>query len=188
MWVFINSAMLKNKWVVDYVIENYQTCSDREIAKACGVNYVTIFNIRKKHELERSPEFNRERRILSGKLGGTETNKVDRSGENNANWKGGISKDYSRYTLKSIAKFREKHLARKRTRYAIKVGMLKKESCILCGDPKTEAHHEDYSKPLEVIWFCKPHHLKYHRNQLSKSDKDFLTERVKQCGALLINI
>lgn len=34
--------------------------------------------------------------------------------------------------------------------------------CEVCGDPKSDAHHEDYSKPLEVIWLCRKHHAERH--------------------------
>jgi hypothetical protein len=46
---------------------------------------------------------------------------------------------------------------------AVRDGLLKKQSCSICGTEKTEAHHDDYSKPLEVIWFCKNHHGERHR-------------------------
>lgn len=32
-----------------------------------------------------------------------------------------------------------------------------KETCVFCGED-AEAHHEDYSKPLDVTWVCKKHH------------------------------
>jgi hypothetical protein len=35
--------------------------------------------------------------------------------------------------------------------------------CSVCGAPGAEAHHEDYNKPLEVIWLCKRHHAERHR-------------------------
>lgn len=44
-------------------------------------------------------------------------------------------------------------------------GLLKKEPCIECGSPDSEMHHEDYNKPLEVIWLCRKHHLKRHREE-----------------------
>jgi hypothetical protein len=37
---------------------------------------------------------------------------------------------------------------------AIAKGELVRQPCELCGDFPTEAHHEDYSKPLEVLWVC----------------------------------
>jgi hypothetical protein len=47
-------------------------------------------------------------------------------------------------------------------RYAIVKGELNRMPCVKCGNPKSEAHHEDYSKPLEVIWLCKKHHEEHH--------------------------
>lgn len=38
-------------------------------------------------------------------------------------------------------------------------GKLIKLPCSVCGSVKSEAHHPDYSKPLEVEWYCKKHHL-----------------------------
>lgn len=35
-------------------------------------------------------------------------------------------------------------------------------SCEICGEFKTHAHHEDYSKPLEVKWLCAKHHARHH--------------------------
>ena len=44
---------------------------------------------------------------------------------------------------------------------AIQNGTLTKQPCEECGQ-KAEAHHDDYSKPLEVRWLCKKHHAKAH--------------------------
>jgi len=33
------------------------------------------------------------------------------------------------------------------------------QPCEVCGCEKSEAHHEDYSKPLEINWLCKKHHI-----------------------------
>lgn len=41
---------------------------------------------------------------------------------------------------------------------ALKNGKLLKEACAICDEPKVEAHHEDYSEPLDVIWLCNYHH------------------------------
>jgi hypothetical protein len=35
-----------------------------------------------------------------------------------------------------------------------------------CNNPTSEAHHEDYSKPLDVDWMCRKHHLEHHNNLL----------------------
>ena len=46
---------------------------------------------------------------------------------------------------------------------AKKSGKLKQEPCVNCGNEKSEGHHSDYSKPLDVIWLCKIHHEQLHR-------------------------
>src|SRR5678816_242106 len=57
----------------------------------------------------------------------------------------------------------EKLRAKWRIRYAIRTGKLVRQPCVRCGEEKTEAHHEDYSKPLDVVWICRVCHRKAHR-------------------------
>lgn len=45
-----------------------------------------------------------------------------------------------------------------------KRGILKQKPCEICGDEKSEKHHDDYTKPLEVKWLCRKHHLEHHQN------------------------
>jgi hypothetical protein len=57
--------------------------------------------------------------------------------------------------------------------WGVKLGVLKKPlKCERCsGLKKLEAHHEDYAKPLEVVWLCKI----CHENEHHKDDHDFST-------------
>lgn len=42
---------------------------------------------------------------------------------------------------------------------AIKRGLLVRPAhCSRCDNPKVQAHHNDYSKPLDVVWVCRRHH------------------------------
>jgi len=41
-------------------------------------------------------------------------------------------------------------------------GRLKRMPCVICNNVKAQAHHEDYSKPLEVVWLCSKHHGERH--------------------------
>jgi hypothetical protein len=42
---------------------------------------------------------------------------------------------------------------------ALKSGMLQKQPCEVCNiTDYVEAHHKDYSKPLEINWLCIKHH------------------------------
>lgn len=46
---------------------------------------------------------------------------------------------------------------------AIRDGKLLKGVCEVCGSEKVDAHHDDYSKPLEVRWLCRKHHAETWR-------------------------
>ena len=56
----------------------------------------------------------------------------------------------------------ERFLACNKVSNAIRDGRLEREPCVICGESNTEAHHEDYSKPLDVVWLCRKHHLAIH--------------------------
>ena len=45
---------------------------------------------------------------------------------------------------------------------AIQNGWLIPQPCEVCGKEKSQGHHEDYSKPLDVIWLCVRHHQDRH--------------------------
>lgn len=57
-----------------------------------------------------------------------------------------------------------KQLARCKVRRAILSGkLIKATECSKCGSSqRIQAHHHDYSKPLEVIFLCTPCHQKEH--------------------------
>ena len=58
---------------------------------------------------------------------------------------------------------RQKVLARNRIRVLIYRGKLKRQPCEVCGNELSQAHHKDYSKPLDVTWLCAQHHKEAHR-------------------------
>lgn len=68
---------------------------------------------------------------------------------------------------------RVKTRAHAKVKKAIESGELTREPCCICGDPKTEGHHDDYSKPLNVRWLCKKHHDEVHRelNRLRRKER-----------------
>jgi len=58
--------------------------------------------------------------------------------------------------------YKQIQLARSKTWYAVKTGKLVKESCECCGEMETQAHHDDYSKHLDIRWLCKTCHELWH--------------------------
>lgn len=64
----------------------------------------------------------------------------------------------ARYKLR----YPEKWLAISRVQRALRTDKLTRQSCERCHAEKTQAHHDDYSKPLDVRWLCAPCHAAHH--------------------------
>lgn len=60
-------------------------------------------------------------------------------------------------------KFPERKNAHAKVFRALISGKLTKQPCFMCGDI-AEAHYPDYSRPLDVVWLCSPHHRQAHIN------------------------
>jgi Zn ribbon nucleic-acid-binding protein len=85
-------------------------------------------------------------------------------GKNNPNWKGGVTKDNYRYKKRQVERFPKRVKAREILHKAKLKGQVTAPlACENCHN-KTNlyAHHEDYDKPLDVIWLCRPCHRKIH--------------------------
>ena len=57
----------------------------------------------------------------------------------------------------------EVHKAHDAVEEAIKRGRLARGPCEVCGAARVDGHHDDYSRPLDVRWLCRGHHLEHHR-------------------------
>lgn len=55
--------------------------------------------------------------------------------------------------------------ARAAANNAVRDGLIARMPCQVCGRPKAQMHHEDYSKPLDVRWLCFPCHTELHVSQ-----------------------
>ena len=49
---------------------------------------------------------------------------------------------------------------------AIRNNELSSMPCVRCGELKSLAHHEDYNKPLDVMWLCQPCHKQRHKEMV----------------------
>lgn len=54
--------------------------------------------------------------------------------------------------------------AHRKLNWLITKGEITSQPC-KCGELKTEAHHEDYNKPYDIIWMCRKCHKILHRKR-----------------------
>lgn len=64
-----------------------------------------------------------------------------------------------------IARWKQEHPDRRAANVAVgnalRDGKIVALPCWICG-AKAEAHHPDYSQPLDVVWLCPAHHKQAH--------------------------
>ena len=65
---------------------------------------------------------------------------------------------HDRMRCRNRGKFR----ARSKVHNALRDGKIVRQPCEVCGNPKAQAHHTDYRKPLDVRWLCFKHHREAH--------------------------
>jgi len=67
------------------------------------------------------------------------------------------------YLQEYRARFPNKYKAHGIVRRAKIAKKLFPEPCVVCGtDERIVAHHNDYLKPLNVVWMCQAHHHQWH--------------------------
>lgn len=72
------------------------------------------------------------------------------------------SRQPKEYLKQYREKYPKKYKSHSIVNYAIKSKKLFKEPCSICGNLKSEAHHDDYDKPLNIRWLCSEHHKQWH--------------------------
>lgn len=75
----------------------------------------------------------------------------------------GRSRDIEKVN-RQAARYPEKIKARNALKNAVAYGkIIRKTVCEKCESKhRVQAHHPDYSKPLDVMWLCHPCHMKEH--------------------------
>ncbi len=64
--------------------------------------------------------------------------------------------------LKALRKHADRTRARNMVQRSLRAGTITRKPCEECGMEDTEAHHEDYSRPLDITWLCFTHHNARH--------------------------
>lgn len=73
----------------------------------------------------------------------------------------------NKYSIRKTKEGDKRYIARKILNLAIKSGMMvRPNNCSICRlQIMVEGHHEDYNKPLDIIWVCKNCHWEIHRKK-----------------------
>lgn len=58
--------------------------------------------------------------------------------------------------------------AMQRVNAYIKKGLIARKPCEKCGSNDSQAHHDDYTRPLSVRWLCPMHHKEWHMHNAPK--------------------
>jgi hypothetical protein len=121
---------------------------------------------RKDHQLRNRKEISEKARIYYT----TNENVRKKSKE----WKSKNREKLNNYLKEHVNKNPLKVRARKIVNYHIQKGnMTRPIKCSKCiKECKPEAHHEDYMKPLDIIWLCRSCHGKEHRKHKESYDCD----------------
>jgi hypothetical protein len=110
------------------------------------------------------------------------TKNVKRVAENSVRWHAEHPERIAESKRRWRAKNRHKIAAHTVVKRAIRDGLLVRGMCTakttqgVCGGI-AEAHHEDYSKPLEVVWLCCKHHQTRHSEL--RRELDGLQDRIR---------
>lgn len=129
------------------------------ICKECGVNCERTSNnqrycesCRKKRRIIKKREYD-----INWKI-----NNPEKVKENNKKDSQKHKERKNKQQKKYIKKYPKKVIAHSKSNYYIKIP--KGYLCIKCNkELATEKHHNDYNKPLNVIFLCKTCHTKIHR-------------------------
>lgn len=128
------------------LLANNLGLSNKEMSTRFGIKRPDHWLAR--YGLKRTPE---QRKAISTR---------QNAGAANPRWLGGIAENHYHWKKLQRQRYPERVNAREAVRRAVRSGKLIPLPCQHpgCTETKTFAHHEDYSKPLDVAWFCKPHH------------------------------
>lgn len=81
-----------------------------------------------------------------------------------------------KYQIKRRELYPEKYIARNKVANALRDGRIERKACEKCGVLITQAHHDDYRKPLEVRWLCFDHHRQEHGQLLYQKNMHLLDD------------
>lgn len=80
------------------------------------------------------------------------------------------AKNHKEVHVKAVREYESRNPEKKKAwgilNKEIKNGKIVKQPCIVCANKIVQGHHEDYNKPLEVVWLCSTHHKDVHYGRI----------------------
>lgn len=142
-----------------FIVNNLHL-TNKELAKYLGLTESQVTNYLSRNRVKRNQT---ELEKIKSKVGAAQR------GENNPNWKNGISKNHYHYKKIQVDRHREKIKARQLVHYHKKTGKITPAACEECGATEyIQAHHPDYLQPLNVVWLCRDCHRELHQKELEQ--------------------
>jgi ribosomal protein S27AE len=153
------------KWTPEqeaFLRDNFEKHTNKELTEMLGVAASSIGN--KAHKL----------RLIRSKA----SINAHRYGEHSSNWKGGITvnnlTEYRKLQMRRLRhgekaeNYKKRRVVNDKVRWALKKGVLQKGVCVVCGATEVVGHHEDYDKPLDVIWVCVKCHAELDKRKRAR--------------------
>jgi hypothetical protein len=119
----------------------------------CKTCVKSRMNRHRESSLEAAREYDRQRADLPHRV------ELRKAYQQTDRYRQSSSEGKKRYAARNP----EKRRAQSLVAYQIRLGNITRQPCQVCGEAKSEAHHEDYSSPLDVMWLCDTHHKARHR-------------------------
>lgn len=135
------SEFYKHKEMSDGHLNKCKECTKKDVRSHRAEN------------IERIRAYDRERGATKARI------------EKNKAYQRNHRKEITKYKIEWRKRNKDKANAYRCVSYHVKAGNIKREACGVCGCEKTQAHHEDYSKPLEIVWLCEKCHKALHRKK-----------------------
>jgi len=54
----------------------------------------------------------------------------------------------------------------------LKRGKIQRLPCVTCASPQSQMHHEDYTKPLTIVWMCRPCWGKVRKESVARNNRN----------------
>lgn len=143
----------KHKWV-EYAKEHREeiNAKNRERRKRNVEIYRKKEQEWRKNNIEKNKEYQRRYRAKDGYQEKKKKYYIEHKDE------------YFRRAKENRDRHKEEYRCHSIVNNGLRRGELKKMACEVCGDADTQAHHNDYNKPLDVTWLCKKCHSAWHEH------------------------